>query len=262
MKLYRVVTDVLDRYDPCMMWHNELFEALYYQMGYTSFHISNEKRKEAPGFNTEFDKATDDGKYFFIYPEDAYKNAMDVIVCQTKHKIDFIGAKIQEYEVPFEIATKLIGYGYYNFGDSAEVYVEKKDFPGEYISYEDIFYGARKKLAEESMRKSKEFYSKYEKISDMMFERHLKIVPNMFEHHPVILVKTEFITGRSWDIYMNNNGFFSSRQVFDEQTNRLINEGLFTNLNENDKVKEELVKSLHDSDFTRARSIIKNSKRC
>ena len=261
MKVYRVVNDAFDMYDPGCLWNNELFEALYYQLGYTSFHISGKKKEEEIGSNTEFKSVKEDGKYFFIFPEDAYKNALDISAYQSDLNYNVINTKILEYDIPFEILTQIIGYGAYNLGFSVEAFVEKKNFGKNFTSSYKIDYQSKVLLAKEALIKTKEFLSTYKNIDDKLLKKHLQIVPDIFYHHETSLIKDDFITGRLWNVYMPVNYGYSSLQVFDEQTNRLVKEGLFTNLNEHVEISTDIIDDIKNNDLEKARSRIREIKK-
>lgn len=137
MKLYRVVPNTFStgkRLDADMI---SGAEDIYYKMGYASFLGKRGFHK----YNSLFEKndTVGDGKYFFLFPEDAIRQGYYLLT--RFHKLPEIESfYVVEYDFPIDIAFQYFGYGDYTFDDGLpnplmEVFVEKKNFS---INTQDI----------------------------------------------------------------------------------------------------------------------------
>jgi len=130
MKLYRVVPNTFStgqRLDEKVIPGGE---DIYYKMGYASFLGQRGFHK----YNNLFEKSNtiEDGKYFFLFPEDAIKQGYYLL---TKfHKFTNIESfYVVEYDFPIDIVLQHFGFGNYQ-SDSGisnpltEIFIEKKHF--------------------------------------------------------------------------------------------------------------------------------------
>ena len=133
MKLYRVVPNTFS-------FGNRLNEQvvpggedIYYKMGYTSFLGKRGFHK----YNNIFESSNiiEDGKYFFLFPEDAIKQGQYLL---TKfHKLQNIESfYIIEYDFPIDIALQYFGYGDYKHDSGLPnplvvIFIEKNQFSPE-----------------------------------------------------------------------------------------------------------------------------------
>lgn len=143
MKLYRVVPNTFSTGNRLDTEIIPGAEDIYYKMGYASFLGQRGFHK----YNNLFENSDtiEDGKYFFLFPEDAIKQGFYLL---TKfHKFTAIESfYVVEYDFPIDIVLEHFGFGDYK-SDSGipnplvEIFVEKKHFithPKEIISPSEI----------------------------------------------------------------------------------------------------------------------------
>lgn len=130
MKVYRVVPNTFstgERLDSSIIPGGE---DIYYKLGYASFVGERGFHKH----NNLFDKSEQigDGKYFFLFLEDAIKQGYYLLTMF--HYLKNVGSfYVLEYDFPEEIVLKHFGYGDYLDKNGCanplfEVFVDKKDF--------------------------------------------------------------------------------------------------------------------------------------
>lgn len=136
MKVYRVIPDefVTNRKLEQKSLHG--LEEIYYQAGYSSFL----GKMGCHDFNNLAKDIKDEGKYFFLFAEDAILEANDLI--GGYHRLRMDTCLVVEYDIPEDIILKIIGYGDYTSGLSPwyliESYVEKGDFGNSIITTDEI----------------------------------------------------------------------------------------------------------------------------
>lgn len=107
MKIYRVVPESLVTGKKINQQPLTGVEDIYYMAGYTSF-IG--KRGFHEFNNVDIDKNID-GKYFYLFAEDAIEEASKLL--RGFHQLSFDTCSLLEYDIPTDIVIKNIGYGDY-----------------------------------------------------------------------------------------------------------------------------------------------------
>lgn len=136
MKVYRVVPDsfVTNR----KLEQNPLrgLEGIYYQAGYSSF----VNKMGYHDYNNLAKDIKNEGKYFFLFAEDAIQEANFLI--GGYHRLNMDTCLVIEYDIPEEIILKMIGYGDYTDDKHSlyliESYIEKGDFGNSIITTDEI----------------------------------------------------------------------------------------------------------------------------
>jgi len=136
MKIYRVVPSSLLTNERLNSTNLTGIEDIYYKMGYTSFlgkrgfHVYN---------NLEI-SPTDEGKYFFLFFDDALFQGFNLI--SGFHRLRMDNCSIIEYDIPEDIILKNIGYGDYTEGIfteyKVETFIKKNELDGEVITTENV----------------------------------------------------------------------------------------------------------------------------
>lgn len=135
MKIYRVAADF---YQPNFMrtfGYKHSFESIYYKLGYTPFYGGIER-----GYANNIGiRMKEEGKFFFLFPEDAYECARDIMCYQFPELYSWT-SKILEYDFPIEVVLKLVGYGIYDSGnlETIETNIPKSEFSNDKIMSSDI----------------------------------------------------------------------------------------------------------------------------
>lgn len=107
MKIYRVVPESLATGKKINQHSLTGVEDIYYMAGYTSF---LGKRGFHEFNNIDIDKNID-GKYFYLFAEDAIEEARKLL--RGFHHLSLDTCSILEYDIPIDIVLKNIGYGDY-----------------------------------------------------------------------------------------------------------------------------------------------------
>lgn len=136
MKVYRVIPDVFVTNRKLDQKSIRGIEGIFYQAGYSSFvgemgyHDYNNLAKDIKS----------EGKYFFLFAEDAIKEASFLI--GGYHRLAMDTCLVVEYDIPEEIVLKMVGYGDYTDSINPfyliESYVEKCDFGNSIITTNEI----------------------------------------------------------------------------------------------------------------------------
>ena len=166
MKVYRVVPEVLS-YRPYGS-HYDSLESLYYELGYISF---NGCINEGYG-NNICDRVKTEGKYFFIFLEDAA-----FYITQNLREVDTW--KLMEYDFPEEVVYSIIGWGGYGYdldlhlgyNKRAETYIEKSRIPGVSHSSSEISREKKEVIMISDYRRSYATEVEYERNNNVSFER-------------------------------------------------------------------------------------------
>lgn len=136
MKIYRVVPDSFATNS--RLKSEQLFgvEDIYYKMGYTSF-LGKRGYHE---FNTLVKRITEEGKYFYLFAEDAIQQGFYLI--SSYHGLRMDTCLVVEYDVPEDIILKKIGYGDYAEDIISlyvvESYIGKSDLGNKVITTNEI----------------------------------------------------------------------------------------------------------------------------
>lgn len=136
MKIYRVVPDSFVTGRKIYQQSLTGVEDIYYMAGYTSF-LGKRGYHE---YNNLGDCKDKDGKYFYLFAEDAVQEASKLI--GGYHRLQMNTCSILEYDVPEDIILKNIGYGDYTEDifplHLLETYLEKSDLGQEIIATEEL----------------------------------------------------------------------------------------------------------------------------
>ena len=223
IKVYRVLKDHLaighvhtGTYHP---------DDLYAYLGYTPFY-----GKIDHGFanNIGYNQC-EEGKYFFLFPEDALLCSPTLLYDQC------FTAKIVEYEFPIEEVFYNIGYGEYDNRSIhhhwvTELTIGKSKFTGKKLSSKDIDEELKRKIIQESYKevyellgesKMKEYFPK-EDFSKEVAER-LNSRSRKFIDHEAKLKETKEMTGRIWTVI---NFGCDENNFVDVNIEHLANKGL------------------------------------
>ena len=126
MKIYRVIPDSFSTGERLSTTKHTGLEDIYYKMGYTSFLGKRGFHQD----NTLYKNIKEDGKYFFLFPEDAIIQGYSLLF--GFHGLYLNTFFVVEYDMPEEIVFKNIGCG--DYGESffsdwliAETHIEKSD---------------------------------------------------------------------------------------------------------------------------------------
>lgn len=107
MKIYRVVPDSFVTGEKLNQHSLTGVEDIYYMAGYTSFL----GKRGYHDFNNLDINPSKDGKYFYLFAEDAIEEASKLILGY--HRLSMATCSLLEYDVPEDIIIKNIGYGDY-----------------------------------------------------------------------------------------------------------------------------------------------------
>ena len=224
VKLYRVLKDHL-----AIGWaHTCTYhpEDLFTYMGYTPFY-GNIHYGHANNYGY---RQHEEGKYFFLFPEDALFCSNILLDDQC------FSAKIVEYEFPFYDIFYNIGNGWYENGRFSPCYsisectIGKSFFTGEKISSKDIDEGTKKAAIQKSFDEiceiidddvMKEYFG--EEGLFIEIKENLKTRSKYFIDAKAELIKSNEMTGRTWTII--NRGFDKSN-VKPINIDHLANKGL------------------------------------
>lgn len=230
MKLYRVLPNIF-------LVNNKLdqvvprgIEGIYYNMGYTTF----TGNMGSHAYNTIYENITEEGKYFFLFFEDAFTIGRNFL-CD-HHRLSLKSYIIIEYDVPLDIILKHIGYGNYELNSPLnliETYIQRSDFIGNQIdsdmisckTKEDFLLREYRKTLEELLKLGynedidyylKKFDIYYRNMNELKniledekeLKYSLKRLINPFDSSFRYLIETPYITKRVVQvnpIYIYNN---------------------------------------------------------
>ena len=224
IKVYRVLKDHLSiGYMSTMTYHPE---DLYVYLGCTPFY-----GRIYHGFANNIGyNQREEGKYFFLFPEDA-------LLCSSALlNNDCYTAKIVEYEFPLSNVFYNIGYGEYDNRTIhhhwvTEFTIGKSVFTGKNISSKNIDEKLKREIIKKSYDEIHELLgdnkmSEYFPKDDYVFEKfgkRLNFRTEQFINHEAKLIQSKEMTGRVWTII--NFGYDKSN-VRDVNIEHLANNGL------------------------------------
>jgi len=232
MKIYRVATEFYDPYFLRTFGSKHRFESIYYKLGYTPFHGRVE-----PGYaNSIGSRMKEEGKFFFLFPEDAYNCARD-IVCYQFPEIYSWTAKILEYDFPIEIILDLIGYGLYSFGDwkIIETNIPKSKFLGDRIMSNAIDKEVKDEAFGMTCNEIFEFLNAFRKRQNkplINYDDFLQIIIknhrfySEFMNDNLELYKSPHLTGNYWNMCMVAEKYTRYTNRSDDTINDLSEKGL------------------------------------
>lgn len=225
MKIYRVITNTFTTARVRLGLTPTALEDIYYDMGYISL-LGNASLHKC---NNIYENISGDGKYFFLFPEDAILIGNQLL--KIYHGLFYIDTfLVVEYDVPNELILKNIGYGdYSNYWSRKilETFIEKEDLGNKIITTDSIgierktqsfinrFSDSIQKICDFNIYKQYDFdyYSKVfetddlneikndrDKISEMLLNSELY---RNFINKNLTLVETPYTTGKI--IYVNRN---------------------------------------------------------
>ncbi len=225
IKIYRVIKDHLaighvhtGTYHP---------DDLYAYLRYTPFYGKIRYGRA----NNIGDRQSEEGKYFFIFPEDA-------LMCSSALLYDqCFTTKIVEYEFPINEAFRNIGWGEYeNRGILhhwvTELTIGKSDFTGKNLSSKDIDEELKRKIIQESYKevyellgesKMKEYFPKNKDDFSKEVAERLNSRSRKFIDHEAKLKETKEMTGRIWTVI---NFGCDENNFVDVNIEHLANNGL------------------------------------
>lgn len=136
MKIYRVITNTFTTARVRLGLTPTALEDIYYDMGYISL-LGNASFHKC---NNIYENISGDGKYFFLFPEDAILIGNQLL--KIYHGLFYIDTfLVVEYDVPNELILKNIGYGdYSNYWSRKilETFIEKEDLGNKIITTDSI----------------------------------------------------------------------------------------------------------------------------
>lgn len=136
MKIYRIVPDSFATNKKINSEKLTGVEDIYYKMGYTSFL----GKRGFHDFNTLTNCREKEGKYFYLFAEDAILEGNNLI--GGYHRLRMDTCLIVEYDVPEDIILKNIGYGDYTEGilplHLVESYIEKSNLGTEIVTTDEL----------------------------------------------------------------------------------------------------------------------------
>ncbi len=260
IKVYRVFQDHLNFLLKSFSYHPD---DLYYYLGCTPLY--GEIRRG--GDNTIGDRQREEGKYFFLFPEDALRCSPILLhdVCYT--------AKVMEYEFPISTVFDNIGTGFYNqhygclfFGRVTELIVCKSLIKGERISSEDIDDSLKREAAMKSYSDTLEIY-KYDDIWESwgvkdksevreLNETRLNTRIGKFVNEKNQLIKSDEITGKV--ITIINRGR-SQRNDFDKNIELFAKKGIVLDYSdEAQKLRTDINWAISARKYEEAKQMIKS----
>ena len=202
IKVYRVLKDHLAiGYAHTLTYHPD---DLYAYLGYTPFY-----GRIRYGFANNIGyNQREEGKYFFLFPEDALLCSPTLLYGQC------FTAKIVEYEFPIEEVFYNIGYGEYDNRSIhhhwvTEFTIGKSKFTGKKISSKDINEELKRQIISRSYgeicdllgeNKMGKYFPQHpevfsEEVAGWLISRSKKFI-----NHEAELKETKEMTGRSWTI--------------------------------------------------------------
>lgn len=172
MKIYRVIPDTFLTGSRLSSRELTGIEDIYYRMGYTSFL----GRYGFHEFNNISEKITEEGKYFYLFLEDAILEGHQLIGGYHHLRMDTFS--LVEYDVPEDLILNKLGYGDYTFDITPkfllETFIQKSDL-GESISNTNLSNEEKEvgllKSFQESLRSLQEV--RFSSLSDMFYYKEL-----------------------------------------------------------------------------------------
>lgn len=166
MKVYRAVPDSFvsnRKLEQKSLWS---LEEIYYQVGYSSF----VGKMEYHDYNNLAKDIKNEGKYFFLFAEDAIKEASYLI--GGYHRLNMDTCLVVEYDIPEELILKMIGYGDYTKDIQSlyliESYVEKNDFGNLTITTDEISSEGKKEILIKTLNESLKRILECQSYCDML----------------------------------------------------------------------------------------------
>ncbi len=252
MKVYRTVPDSFVSNRKLEQKSLRGLEGIYYQAGYSSFvgkigyHDYNNLSKDIKN----------EGKYFFLFAEDAIMEANYLI--SVYHKLNMDTCLVVEYDIPEELILKIIGYGDYSVDIQSlyliESYVEKGDFGNLIITTNEISIEEKTEILINSLNESLKRILECQSYFDMLdyieyFGKKLEsVIDNKQEIEKVLinscfynsfiseerqLIQSPYITGKV--VPVNTNFWNSKFQNYDQIADYYQNIGIDCNFSEKQK---------------------------
>lgn len=160
MKIYRVVPDSFVTNRKLESKQLTGLEDIYYKMGYTSFL----GKRGYHDFNTLANYITEEGKYFYLFAEDAIQQAHSLI--GGYHRLRMDTCLVVEYDFPEDIIIKHIGYGDYTEDIFPlyliESYIGKSDLGNENITTTEIINERKIEILTQSLNDSLKRMQEYQ----------------------------------------------------------------------------------------------------
>ena len=251
IKVYRVLPDNFSE-GPKRAIAN--YESLYYYMGYTQF---KGKIKHYPYYSSIQYLQEEEGKYFFLFPEDALLCSSTLVTGNT--------CKIVEYIFPIDVATKLMGQGEYDnraigYNEVTEIIIGKSYFTGNSISSLDVEYADKLIAALRSLKDTYGIKGKVseseEKLSDALSQ---SLLFCRFASDKSDLVCSNEMSGKVVTIF---NGGYDSSNVNEENISLLKQNGIFLDYSKDANDERYNVKTLvFKNDKNMVRELIRSIKR-
>lgn len=267
MKVYRVVPDAFLSNRKLDQKSLRGLEGIYYQGGYSSF-VGKVKHHD---FNSLAEEINSEGKYFFLFAEDAIQEANYLI--GSYHKINMDTCLVIEYDIPEDSIFKMLGYDDYSDDIQSiyliESYVEKNDFGNPIITTDEISTEEKNEILIKSFNESLKRIIESQSFIDLIDYREYfggkkleSIIDNEQEITKVLLssslynsfmnerrqlIKSPYITGKAVPVSAR---FWDERF---ENTNELSdyykNMGIDCNFsNEQQEYKKEILRYLYLDD--------------
>lgn len=265
MKIYRVAADFYDPYFLRNFGHKHSFESIYYKLGYTPFHGEIER-----GFvNNIGERMQEEGKYFFLFPEAAYKCARD-IVCHQFPEIYSWTSKILEYDFPIETVFDLIGYGVYHFADWQEIEtnIPKSKFCGERVMSNTMEEEYKKEAFKMACNEIFEFLNSFRKMQNkalLNYDDFIQKVVNQdrfyddFMNDNLELYKSPHLTGNYWNMCMIADERFLRTNLSGDTVKDLSENGLVLDFSHNAITKrEEILCEIRKDNLNKAKRLLLN----
>ena len=263
MKVYRAVPDSFVSNRKLEQKSLRGLEEIYYQVGYSSFigkmgyHDYNNLAKDIKN----------EGKYFFLFAEDAIKEASYLI--GGYHRLNMDTCLVVEYDIPEELIYKMIGYGDYTEGIQSsyliESYVEKGDFGDLIITTDEVSIEEKTEILIKSLNESLKRILECQSYLDMLDyieyfgDKKLEsIIDNKQEIEKVLinscfynsfireerqLIHSPYITGKV--VPVNTSFWNSTFQNYDQIGDYYQNRGIDCNFSkEQNNVKGEILSYL------------------
>lgn len=278
MKVYRAVLDSFVTNRKLEQKSIRGLEGIYYQAGYSSF----VNKMGYHDYNSLAKDIKKEGKYFFLFAEDAIEEANSLI--GGYHRLNMDTCLVIEYDIPEEIILKMIGFGDYTDDKHSlyliESYIEKDDFGNLIITTDEISVEEKTdfliRALNESLKRILECQSLFDMIDYLKYFNYKKlesIIDNTEEIANVLinnsfynsfmderrqLIQSSYITGkvvpvnrRFWHEKLKNykqiEDYFQNKGIdcnFSEEQNKRKKEILYY-LQQDNQEKEKVKKLLH-----------------
>ena len=282
MKIYRVVPSSFLTNQKLDSTELTGVEDIYYKMGYSSF----VGKRGFHAFNTMCDSIDKEGKYFYLFPEDAIMEGNNLI--GNFHKLRANNFFVVEYDVPEELILKNIGYGDYTIDIMPwyimETYISKTDLIGDITSTEVISLDKKTEYLVDGMNESLKIIKEFKDLEEIMYYNEVLGLPlfsissldsiindkekikeilldsnlySSFLNENGQLIKTPYITGKIIPVnigYISHEfrGWKNATEYFQSMDIR------YDLSKEQNDFKEELIKSSQDKSIVK--SLLKERK--